>query len=50
MFLAPFWWAFTTWSEYWAAWKFMTEPHHWDKTEHVHDLEEERIALELVNA
>jgi cellulose synthase/poly-beta-1,6-N-acetylglucosamine synthase-like glycosyltransferase len=48
MILAPVWWLLSTYTAYMALWEFAVKPHHWHKTEHVQDLEQERIELEMM--
>ena len=47
MLLVPLWWILSIYTAYMALWEFMVKPHHWHKTEHIQDLEQERIELGL---
>lgn len=41
-------WAFTTWSAYLAILGWAFRPHHWNKTEHTHDVAKEEKLEELI--
>lgn len=48
MFLLILSWAFTTWSVYLAVLGWAFRPHHWNKTEHTHDVSKEENLEELI--